>query len=199
MARGAGTAYAPGMQNMRAPIRSSLSEHWRLFLFEGIVLLVLGMLAIVVPPLATIALTVLIGWLLLVSGIIGLFSTLRMRRAPGFLWSLLSAAAAIVAGGVLLAWPVSGALSLTVILTVFLFVEGFASIMLALEHRHGFSARWTLLLVSGVIDLILAAVIFMGLPGTAAWALGLMLGINLVFGGSTLISMALHARRPAPP
>lgn len=185
------------MQQMGRAVASSLGEHWRLFLIEGIVLLALGIAAVLIPPLATFAITVLIGWLLLVSGIVGLISTVRMRHAPGFAWSLLSALAAIVAGGVLLAWPLSGALSLTVILTVFLFIEGFASIMLALNHRHGFSARWTLLLVSGIVDLILGGIIFMGLPGTAAWAIGLLVGINLVFGGSTLISMALHARRTA--
>jgi uncharacterized membrane protein HdeD (DUF308 family) len=85
-------------------------------------------------------------------------------------------------------------LSLTVILTVFLTLEGVASIMMSLTHRHGFSARWALLLVSGLIDLILAAMIFLGLPGTAAWAIGLLVGINLVFGGSALVSMALQAR-----
>jgi uncharacterized membrane protein HdeD (DUF308 family) len=85
------------------------------------------------------------------------------------------------------------------ILTAFLTVEGIASIMLALTHRHGFSARWALLLVSGLIDLFLAGMIFLGLPATAAWAIGLLVGINLVFGGSALISMALQARSLAPP
>jgi len=84
-------------------------------------------------------------------------------------------------------------------LTLFLLFEGIASIMLALSHRHGFSARWGLMLVSGIVDLVLAGIIFLGLPGTAAWAIGLLVGINLVFGGSALISMALHARNAAPP
>jgi uncharacterized membrane protein HdeD (DUF308 family) len=79
-------------------------------------------------------------------------------------------------------------------LTLFLVLEGIASIMLALSHRRGFSARWGLMLVSGVVDLILGAIVFIGLPGTAVWAIGLLVGINLVFGGSALISMALQAR-----
>jgi len=135
----------------------------------------------------------------LLSGVVGLISTFRMRSTPGFGWSLLSAAIALAAGVVLLAWPLSGVFSLTVILTAFLTIEGVASIMLALSHRHGFSARWALLLVSGLIDLFLAALIFLGLPATAAWAIGLLVGINMVFGGSTLISMALQARSLAPP
>jgi len=186
------------LQGVQAAVAASLHLHWRAFLIEGIVLLILGLFAIVIPNVATLAVEVFIGWVLLVSGVVGLISTFRMRNAPGFGWSLLSAVIAIAAGVILLAWPLSGVLSLTLILTAFLTIEGVASIMMALTHRHGFSARWALLLVSGLVDLFLAALILLGLPGTAAWAIGLLVGINLVFGGSTLISMALQARSLAP-
>jgi uncharacterized membrane protein HdeD (DUF308 family) len=178
-------------------VASSLQAHWRLFLTEGIVLLILGILAIIVPPIATIAVEVLVGWLLLVSGIVGLIATIRMRNAPGFGWSLLSAVIGIAAGVVLLAWPLSGAFSLTLILTVFLTLEGVISILYAFEHRRELSGRWGAMLFSGVVDLFLAGIIFAGLPGTAAWAIGLLIGVNLVFGGSALIAMALHARNAA--
>jgi uncharacterized membrane protein HdeD (DUF308 family) len=186
------------IERIQAAVASSLSQHWRLFLTEGIILLILGFAAILIPPLATFAVEILIGWLLLVSGIVGLITTFRMRNAPGFWWSLFSALLGVVAGIVLLAWPLSGAVSLTLILTFFLTFEGIASIMLALQHRHGFAARWAMLLFSGIVDLILAGIILAGLPGTAAWAIGLLVGINLVFGGTALISMALHARGAAP-
>jgi len=187
------------LQGIQAAVAASLQLHWRAFLIEGIVLFVLGLFAIVIPVVATIAVEIFIGWVLLLSGVVGLISTFRMRSTPGFGWSLLSAVIAIAAGVILLAWPLSGVLSLTVILTAFLTVEGVASIMMALSHRNGFSARWGLLLVSGLIDLFLAAMILLGLPATAAWAIGLLVGINMVFGGSTLISMALQARSSAPP
>jgi uncharacterized membrane protein HdeD (DUF308 family) len=184
------------IERMRAAVATSLHAHWALFLIEGIVLLVLGLAAIMVPPVATVAVEILIGWLVLVSGIIGLAMTLRARGAPGFGWSLVSAIVGIVAGIVLLAWPLSGALSLTVILSVFLAMEGIASIMYALEHRREHSPRWSFMLVSGIVDLILAGMIFAGLPATAAWAIGLLVGINLIFGGVALIAMALRARVP---
>jgi uncharacterized membrane protein HdeD (DUF308 family) len=177
-----------------AGFTASLQAHWRLFLAEGVALAILGLLAIVLPPIATFAVEVVIGWLLLVSGVIGLISTFSMRLAPGFWWSLLSAAVAIAAGVVLLGWPVSGAVSLTLVLAIFLAVEGFVSVMYAFEHRRGDSGRWGWMLASGVIDVILAWIIFAGLPATAAWAIGLLVGINLVFGGTALIGMALHAR-----
>jgi uncharacterized membrane protein HdeD (DUF308 family) len=172
----------------------SLHAHWRLFLAEGIVLLVLGLLAIVVPQIATIAVAVFIGWILLVSGAVGLLATFRMRTAPGFWWSLISAILGIVAGILLFRSPVSGALSLTVILTAFLIIEGIVSILFALEHKRELSGRWGAMLFSGLVDLFLAGIIIEGLPGTAAWAIGLLIGVNLVFGGVALIAMALHAR-----
>lgn len=186
------------IERIRTAVTESLHAHWGIFLIEGIVLILLGLLAIALPMLATLAVAILIGWLLLVSGSMGLITSIWMRRAPGFLWSLLSALLGIAAGVVLLWWPVSGALSLTVILTAFLTVEGILSIMYALDHKRDLSGRWGMMLLSGVVDLILAAMIFLGLPATAAWAIGLLVGINLVFGGSALAAMALHARAPEP-
>jgi len=186
------------LDRLQSAVANTLHEHWRLFLAEGIILFILGILAIVLPQIATITVEVLIGWLLLMSGIVGLIATLRMRSAPGFWWSLVSAVLGIVAGIVLLAWPLSGALSLTLILTVFLVLEGVVSILYALEHKRELSGRWGTMLFSGVVDLILAGIIFAGLPGTAVWAIGLLVGINMVFGGSALVAMALHARNIAP-
>ena len=186
------------VNRIRGAVARSLHAHWQLFLAEGVLLLVLGVAAIVLPLVATIAVAFIIGWLLLMSGIIGLIATFRMRHAPGFWWSLVSALLAIAAGVVLLRWPLSGALSLTVILTIFFVIEGVASIFYALEHKRELSGRWGMMLASGVLDLVLASIIFLGLPGTAAWAIGLLLGINLVFGGSAIISMALVARNRPP-
>jgi len=177
---------------------SAVHEHWTLFLIEGIVLVILGIAAILLPVLATITFTILIGWLFLISGIVGLITTLWMRtRVPGFWWSLLSAAIGIVAGVLLLIWPLTGSLSLTLVLSAFFIVEGVASIMYAIEHRNQLSGRWGWMLVSGIVDLILAGIIIAGLPGTAFWALGLLVGINLLFGGAALIAMAMAARKPA--
>ena len=181
---------------LQRALAQSIHEHWVLFLIEGIVLVVLGILAIIVPPLATITFTLFLGWLFLISGIMGLITTFWARHTPGFWWSLLSAVLAVAAGIVLLVWPISGAISLTLLLIVFFIIEGVLTIMYAFEHKKDLSGRWGWMLVSGIIDLILAAIILVGLPGTAAWALGLLVGINMLFGGSALIAMALHARTP---
>jgi uncharacterized membrane protein HdeD (DUF308 family) len=182
------------LERTRAGVVTSLQAHWPLFLGEGIVLLLLGLAAMIVPPVATVAVEILVGGLVLASGTVGLAMTLRTRGAPGFAWSLLSALVGIAAGVVLLAWPLSGALSLTVILTAFLAIEGLASILYAFDHRRELTPRWNFMLASGIVDLILAGMIFSGLPATAAWAIGLLVGINLAFGGIALMAMALQAR-----
>lgn len=182
---------------VRARISGALRRHWVLFLCEGIALVILGVLALLAPVVASVAATVFFGWILLVSGVIGLITTLRARHAPGFGWSLLSALVGTVAGLALLVWPLQGTLSLTAVLIAFLLVEGAVSVMYALEHRSALSGRWGWMLASGIVDIVLGLLLFAGLPATALWALGLLLGINLLFGGWALIGMALHAR-PAP-
>src|ERR1700692_1199660 len=109
----------PDIAGIQRAIANWLHEHGRRYLVEGIVLLVLGAAAIAFPPIATLAFTIVLGWLFLLSGVMGLITTFWMRRAPGFWWSLISAALGIVVGGMLLARPISGALSLTIVLVAF--------------------------------------------------------------------------------
>jgi uncharacterized membrane protein HdeD (DUF308 family) len=189
---------APDFDRLDRVVAQSIHEHWKLLLVEGLVLLALGILAIVVPPIASLAVAIILGWLFLISGMVGLFTTYMMRHAPGFWWSLISAVLAVAAGIVLIAWPVSGILSLTYVLIVFFIIEGVASIMFALDHRHQLPGRWSWMLVSGIVDLILAVLILLGLPGSAAWAIGLLVGINMVMGGVALVAMAMTARHLDP-
>jgi uncharacterized membrane protein HdeD (DUF308 family) len=184
-------------ERMGRALAGAIHEHWGLFLAEGIILIILGIAAIALPPIATLAFTIIIGWVFLISGVVGLFTTFWARHVPGFWWSLISAIIGIAAGVVLLLWPITGTLSLTLVLIAFFVVEGIVSIMYAIEHRNQLTGRWGWMLVSGIIDLILAGIIFAGLPGTAVWALGLLVGINMLFGGAALIAMALAARHPA--
>jgi len=187
-----------GTSLMQDALVTSLRAHWKLSLAEGIILLLMGLTAILLPLIATIAVEILIGWLFLISGIVGLITTFRMRRAPAFWWSLLSAILGVAVGIALIRWPLGGALTLTLMLTLFFVFEGVVSIMYALEHKRELSGRWAWMLVSGIVDLVLAGIIFLGLPGTATWAIGLLVGINLIFGGTALIGMALHASSVDP-
>ena len=160
-------------QDIARPQRASgaaLREHWKAILIEGILLVILGLAAMIVPPLASLAVTIFLGWMFLISGLAGLALTFWARQMPGFWWSLISALLAIGAGIILLAQPVQGTLTLTIVVGAYFLAEGVATIMYALEHRRELSDRWSWLLVAGIMDLLIAAVIIIGLPGSALWA-----------------------------
>ena len=180
---------------LQAKVSAAVRAHWKAFLIEGILLVILGLAAMIVPPLASLAVTIVLGWMLLISGVAGLELTLWARQMPGFWWSLISAVLAVGAGIILLVQPVQGTLTLTIVVGAYFLAEGVATIMYALEHRRELSERWSWLLVAGIMDLLIAAVIITGLPGSALWAVGLLVGINLLFGGASLIGMALAARK----
>lgn len=182
------------VERVRGAVREAVRHHWVLFLIEGLALVILGLLAILLPAVASLAATVFFGWLLLLSGTVGLIATIRARRAPGFSWSLASAIVGIVTGALLLALPLVGTFSLTAVLIAFLLVEGSVSILYAFDHRKGLSGRWGWMLASGIVDVVLGLILLAGFPGTAVWALGVLVGINMLFGGWALIWMALYAR-----
>lgn len=183
---------------MASAIKKSLAEHWRLFLIEGIVLLVLGACAIILPQIASIAVAVVLGWLFLIGGIVGLVLTVMGRGAPGFWWSLLSAIVTIAVGVALIVWPLTGVVSLTLVLTVFLAADGALMILFGLDHRCQLSGSWGWFVVNGLLDWLLAILIVLALPEAAAWVLGLIIGIDLIFGGASLVTMALAVRKLAP-
>lgn len=182
-------------RDLSSVMQKALHDHWRWLLIEGIVLVVLGFGAIVIPAIAGLAATIWIGWLFVLGGVVGIVATLRARGAPGFGWALLSAILALLAGFLLLWNPMQGLLTLTYVLIAFFIIDGITMIMYAIEHRRELTGRWEWLLFNGVIDLILAVIILTGMPGSAAWALGLLLGIDLVFGGASLIAVSLAAKK----
>src|SRR3984957_3307994 len=142
--------------NLQSKMSAAVRGHWKAFLFEGILLVILGLAAIIVPPLASLAVTIFLGWMFLVSGIGGLILTFWARQMPGFLWWLISGGRAIGAGIILLAQPVQGTLTLTIVVGAYFLAEGVATIMYALEHRRELSERWSWLLVSGLMDIMIA-------------------------------------------
>jgi uncharacterized membrane protein HdeD (DUF308 family) len=185
------------LEDIRHKVADAIQAHWKLFLFQGIVMVILGLIAIAAPNVATLAIAIFIGWLFLIGGVVRALSLWRARHAPGFVWSLIAALLAIVLGLVLVLRPLEGVLTLTMVLIALFIVEGVASILVALEfRRHIRHWGWTLL--NGIIDLVLAYLIFQGWPSTAAWAIGLLVGINMLFLGLSLTMTALAGRALRP-
>jgi len=159
----------------------------------AILQIVVGVLAIAAPQIATLATAVFLGWLLLFAGVAQLVHAFQVRGWKGFGLHALGAAFYTLGGILVIARPLAGAISLTLIVSLFLAVEGAGRVGIALQHRP--EQGWLGLLVGGALGVLLGAMLFLELPSSALWALGLLLGVNLVVSGSTLLGLGMAARR----
>ena len=149
----------PSLTDMHRGIRDTLKKHWWLLMVEGVVLIVLGVLAIAYPLVATIAVDLYVGWLFLIAGVIGLVALFAAEDIAAFLWTIVTAALAIVLG-VLLIWkPATGAMSLTFALSAFFFAEGLFQVITSIAYRKAMPSAWGWMLASGLCELLLVAII----------------------------------------
>ena len=178
------------IKQMQQKMQHYFQTHWKLFLAEGIFLIILGIIAIVVPHFFTVAIVVSLGCILLVGGIFLITRALLFFRMPGFgLWLFMGILQSVI-GYLFLAQPLEGIMTITMLMALFFALEGAAKIFFALMMRP--LAHWGYVLFSGITALILAVVVWMGWPGTAEWLLGLFFGINMLFGGWALVSISLR-------
>lgn len=167
-----------------------LSKNRGLLIFEGILFILLGILAVALPGISTFSVELFIGWLLLIGGVVQAYRSIKARHAEGFVGSLLVSIMYVVFGILLLAYPLAGVISLTLLLTFFFIVEGISKIILGFQMRS--NNFWGWFIFSGIISLIMAFIIFSGWPGTAFWVLGLLVGINMIFFGISLLTFATN-------
>ena len=182
------------VSEMQNAMKNALRAHWGLFLFQGVVMCILGVLAIAWPAVASVAVDIYIGWLFLISGLIGLIAMFAAPNVPAFLWTLLTAALSTAVGVMLLWKPEQGAVSLTIVLTAFFVVEGIFQIVASFTYRDVVPGSWGWMLMSGICDLILAAIIVFAWPTSAVWTLGLLAGISLLTSGIAIVVTAIEAR-----
>ena len=171
-----------------------LHARWRCILSQGVMLALLGTLAIALPVVTTLAIDTVIGWLLLSSGVWRTIVHVRARHSYGFGWYLATALMSIVLGASMLLVPHAGMKALTGLLFAFFVLDGMGKIHFALDLRH-YAHEWGWAMTSGMLDLALAGLILAGWPATAAWALGLLVGLNMLFFSVALIVTSLAARR----
>jgi uncharacterized membrane protein HdeD (DUF308 family) len=182
---------------MQQEIRETVRVNSGLFLAQGIIITLLGIAAVIWPQFSSLAVDVYVGWIFLFSGVVGLAMMFFAPSVGGFLWMLLTGALALFAGVLLLWHPIEGVVSLTLVLVAFFIAEGLFQIAAAFGYRTAFPDSWVWMLVSGVIDLILAGLIIAGWPGSASWALGLIVGVNLISSGLAIVMVASATRRVA--
>jgi len=185
----------PTLSDMHRAVSKALRAHWRLFMTQGVIMVILGTVAIVWPVIATIAVDIYVGWLFLISGVVGLVALFAAEDAPAFLWTLLTAALSLIVGVLLLWKPAEGAVSLTMVLTAFFIAEGIFQIAASISYRDMIPDAWGWMLASGIADLILAALIIVGWSHTVGWALGFIVGVNLLTSGLAMIMIAVTGRR----
>ena len=187
----------PDIEGIRRQIAATIHAHWKLVLAQGILLMVLGLLAVAMPNIATLAVEIFVGWLFLIAGIFRALSVWHARQMPGFGWSMLSALLAVLLGLILVARPLAGVLTLTMVLVAFFILKGITAFVVAVQHRDHLKS-WGWVLFSGIIDLLLAYLIWQDWPSSASWAIGLLAGINMIFFGLSLLMTALAARLMGP-
>jgi uncharacterized membrane protein HdeD (DUF308 family) len=167
-------------------------EPWVYYVAEGATLTALGVVAIIVPAITSLVIEMFIGWLLLVMGCFRFIAIIRRWHTPGFWQSLIASVIAVVLGGLLIIFPLGGMLTLTLALMIMFIVEGVMSILTAVDFRKH-TPNWGLPLISGVIDLILAFLIYYSWPGSGVWFIGLLVGVYMIFTGLSLAFTALAA------
>ncbi len=178
------------LKHMQQQMLTYLQIHWRLFLAEGVFFIILGLCAIVVPQFFTVAIVVFLGWILLFAGMVHVSRAVAFHNMPGFGWWLFIGILQAVVGFLFITKPVTGVLTLTMLMTLFFALEGMAKISVALMMRP--LANWGFILFSGVTALVFALIILISWSESAHWLLGLFLGVNMVFLGWSLVKISLH-------
>jgi uncharacterized membrane protein HdeD (DUF308 family) len=158
----------------------------------SVLMIVAGILAIASPLAAGIAVNLLVAWLLVFSGCVHLAFAWQTRSAGGFLWELLVGILYIFIGVYLLMHPVAGLTSLTIALAVYLVLEAILEFVLGFTLRPLPGSGW--LLFDAIVTLILAVMIWRTWPGNTPWIIGTLVGISMLFSGTTRLMLSLAAR-----
>jgi uncharacterized membrane protein HdeD (DUF308 family) len=170
-----------------------IGEHHGLFIFEGVVFLLLGVLSILFPFIASVALEIYLGALLLVGGIATGIRAIFAKGVPHRASSIVLAVLTVIAGLLLLIFVPAGLLALTLVLAAFFLVQGIFEITHGVQAKGQSGRGW--LIASGIAGVIVGVLLWLGWPSTAVWAVGTLAGINFIFTGVALLTMAT-ARKP---
>lgn len=166
---------------------------WKALMGAGVLISVLGLLAVLAPLVTGVGLSLLLGAFLVIGGLGHIAHAFTAPGWTGSLWQIVLALLYTFAGIALLVNPVLGLTSLTFLLIVYFAIEGLVEIVMGLQLRS--ESQWGWYVASGVLSLVLAGLLWAGFPSTAAWAVGLLVGIGLLSTGLTLIVAAYFGRR----
>lgn len=183
---------------LRQAVRDTIRKRSLLFLIQGGVMVVAGILALLFPALMSTGLIELLGWLLVISGIVQSVSLIGATQVPYFWMQLVSTALQVVVGYLLISHPEAGVFAIMLLMLVLFLVGGIARIVFALMIRP--MPDWGWILASGLVAIVCSLVLIGSLPEAAAWLLGILLGVQLITEGGALAYLAWrvrHSGRPA--
>jgi len=180
-------------QVMREEMRRTVKRYSLWYLVQGGLMILAGILALVYPAISSVAVVFFIGWLLIFSGIFQGISLIGARQVPHFWLQLISVALFIVVGALFLRNPGESLLTLTLLLIVFFLIEGISKVIFALTIRP--FPNWGWVLVSGIVGILLAFYLWASIPVSAAWLLGVLLGIELICEGAAITHLAWQVRK----
>jgi uncharacterized membrane protein HdeD (DUF308 family) len=179
-------------QVMRDAMRETVRRYSLWYLIQSALMILAGILALVYPVVSSAAVVVLLGWLLIISGVVQGISLIGARSVPHFWLQLVSVVLSVVVGVLFLLHPGEGLLTITLLLIVFLLVEGISKLIFALTIRP--FPNWGWVLASGIVGILLSFYLWSSLPVSALWLLGVMLGIQLICEGAALGYLAWQVR-----
>jgi uncharacterized membrane protein HdeD (DUF308 family) len=159
----------------------------------GVLLVILGVVAIGSPFLAAVAVSLVVAWLILLAGVVHVMLAIRAHGAGSMIWKLLVGLAYLFFGAYLLMHPALGVASLTLLLAVLFLIEGILDIVLFFSLRSLGGSLW--LLVDGIITLLLGLMIYVRWPSSSAWALGTLVGVSMIVSGVARVMLSLTLRQ----
>jgi uncharacterized membrane protein HdeD (DUF308 family) len=178
---------------MRDAMRDTVRRYSLWYLVQGVLMVVTGVLALVYPLIASVAIVRLLGWFLIISGVLQGIGLIGAREVPYFWLELISTILGIVIGLLLLRHTDAGLLFFSVLFLVYFMVEGIVKIIFGLTIRP--FPNWGWVFASGLIGILLALYLWANLTTVSEWMLGVLFGVLLLVEGLALASLAWRVRR----
>jgi uncharacterized membrane protein HdeD (DUF308 family) len=180
---------SPGSE--RGSIQAAISENRTWFIILGVLLIILGVAAIAFPLLTTIAAKIFLGWLFIIGGVVQIIHAFSTRQWSEFFFDVLIGVLYLIVGAWLVFFPLTGILTLTVMLAALFIALGVLEAGMAFRMRP--HAGWVWMLIAGIAALAVGVLILAHLPSSAAWAIGLLVGIKLIMSGVAYLFLPMAA------
>ncbi len=176
-----------------AAMQASISENKGWFYFLGILLIILGIAAVAFPFITTIAAKVFLGWLFLIAGILQIVHAFSTRSWSEFFLDALIGVLYVAVGGWLAFFPLTGIITLTLLLAIMFIIHGVLEGVISFRIRP--HAGWIWMLLAGIVAVVVGVLLIMKLPSSATWAIGLLVGINLIVSGVAFLFLPIAATK----